>query len=113
MMFPHSVTVYHYDDRTGAYVRQYIQGVYWQGGGEATAANNGEEHKQVASVILSPQKTALYAAGALSVHLDDVIVRGNGSVIQSVQDLTDYAKIVSVTENVCGSTVDNIVLGVC
>lgn len=113
MMFPHSVTVYHYDDRTGAYVRQYIQGVYWQGGGEATAANNGEEHKQVASVILSPQKTALYAAGALPVHLDDVIVRGNGSVIQSVQDLTDYAKIVSVTENVCGSTVDNIVLGVC
>lgn len=113
MMFPHSVTVYHYDDRTGAYVRQYIQGAYWQGGGEATAANNGEEHKQVASVILSPQKTALYAAGALSVHLDDVIVRGNGSVIQSVQDLTDYAKIVSITENVCGSTVDNIVLGVC
>lgn len=113
MMFPHSVTVYHYDDRTGAYVRQYIQGVYWQGGGEATAANNGEEHKQVASVILSPQKTALYAAGALSVLLDDVIVRGNGSVIQSVQDLTDYAKIVSITENVCGSTVDNIVLGVC
>lgn len=113
MMFPHSVTVYHYDDRTGAYVRQYIQGVYWQGGGEATAANNGEEHKQVASVILSPQKTALYAAGALSVHLDDVIVRGNGSVIQSVQSLTDYAKIVSITENVCGSTVDNIVLGVC
>ena len=113
MMFPHSVTVYHYDDRTGAYVRQYIQGVYWQGGGEATAANNGEEHKQVASVILSPQKTALYVAGALSVHLDDVIVRGNGSVIQSVQSLTDYAKIVSITENVCGSTVDNIVLGVC
>lgn len=42
-----------------------------------------------------------------------MIVRGKGPDIQSVHDLTDYAKIVSVTENVCGSTVDNIVLGVC
>ncbi len=113
MMFPHSITVYHYNERTGIYTRQYIQGVYWQGGGEATAANNGEEHKKSASVIFSPQKTALYAAGAFSVRLDDVIVRGNGPEIQSTKDLTDYAKVVSITENVCGSAVDNLVLEVC
>lgn len=50
MMFPHSITVYHYNAHTGAYARQYIQGVYWQGGGEATAANNGEEHKALFSL---------------------------------------------------------------
>ena len=113
MMFPHAITVYHYNERTGTYARQYIQGVYWQGGGEATAANNGEENKKVTTVILSPQKTALCAAGALSVCLDDVVIRGSGPDIQSVRDLTDYAKVVSIAENVCGSTVDNIVLGVC
>lgn len=111
MMFPHDITIYHLNIINGqdVYDKTHIQGVYWQGSVSTSYASKGNDKVNAVTIITSPQNARTYQS-AWTVAVGDKIIQGDGQDITSVKELSSYVTVQSVTNNNCGSSVDNVVI---
>ena len=111
MMFMHDITIYHLDIVNGqdVYTRTYLKGVYWQGSTSASFASKGNDKTNATTIITSPQNAQKYGT-EWTMSVGDKIIKGNGKNINSIKELNSYVTVQSVTNNSCGSAVDNVVI---
>lgn len=111
MMFMHDCTIYHLDIVNGqdVYTRTYLKGVYWQGSASASFASKGKDKTNATTIITSPQNAQKYGT-EWTVTVGDKIIKGNGKNINSIKELKSYVTVQAVTNNSCGSAVDNVVI---
>ena len=111
MMFMHECTIYHLDIVNGqdVYTRTYLKGVYWQGSMSASFASKGNDKTNAATSITSTQN-AKKDGTEWTVAVGDKSIKGNGKNINSIKELNSYVTVQSVTNNSCGSAVDNVVI---
>ena len=111
MMFMHDITIYHLYNVNGqdVYTRTYLKGVYWQGSTSASFASKGNEKTNATTIITSPRNAQKYGT-EWTVAVGDKIIKGNGKNINSIKELNSYVTVESVTNNSCGSAVDNVVI---
>ena len=113
-MFPHTITIYSHlsQNLEDVYTRQVVSGVYWYGSTGISASGKGVDEVSTVKIVASPQTTSEYGK-TWDVHNGDRIVKGVHSEISSFKDLSGKQAItvVSVSESICGSPVDNITIG--
>ena len=111
MMFMHECTIYHLDIVNGqdVYTKTHLKGVYWQGSTSASFASKGNDKTNATTIITSPQNAQKYGT-EWTVAVGDKIIKGNGKNINSLKELNSYVTVQSVTNNSCGSAVDNVVI---
>lgn len=111
-MFPHTITIYRHSVINGAdvYDKQVLDGFYWNGKVTQNADNKGVDNTAKITAVSSPERAKSYG-DKWSVEVGDIIIKGKGSNISSLKELTlPYYKVCAVEENICGSDVDNIVV---
>ncbi|MCM1115610.1 MAG: hypothetical protein NC397_08960 [Clostridium sp.] len=112
-MFPHDITIYRHCvlNGTDIYNKQVLNGFYWNCKTAQSVKNKGADNAAEVTVISSPQMAQRYG-NKWKIQVGDIIIKGKGSNISSLKDLTDvqYYKVYAVEENICGSDVDNIVV---
>lgn len=108
-MFKHSVTFYHYNEKSNAYTALYVDDVYIEKTTKTTAESNGRQRSASLRITTSPTMTKDFN-NQWSVIVGDYVVLGHGKAIKSVKELPEYYSVTGITENVCGSAVDNIVI---
>lgn len=108
-MFPHTITVYHLvqTKNSDKYEMLVIPNVYVQKKKGKTQNKTHIEAQNELIVTLS-QTASRTLTG--SFFAGDKLVVGQGNKIASIKELSDYYTITSVSENVFGCSVDNIVI---
>ena len=111
MMFMHEITIYHLGIVNGqdVYTATHLKGVYWQGSTSASFASKGNDKTNATTIITSPQNAQKYGT-EWTVSAGDKIIKGSGKNITSVKELNSYVTVQTVTDNSCGSSVDNVVI---
>lgn len=110
-MFMHECTIYHLEIVNGqdVYKKTYLKGVYWQGSTSASFVSKGNEKTNATTIITSPQNAQKYGT-EWTVAVGDKVIKGNGKNINSIKELKSYVTVQAVTNNSCGSAVDNVVI---
>lgn len=104
-MFPHDITIYHYEDET--YTKTYLKGVYLYGSDGISPSGNGISKNHLKTVIIP--KTALFEG--LNIYPNDKLVKGEGADIETIKELSDFVTVTRISDNRCNSDLDNIELG--
>lgn len=104
-MFPHTITIYHYEDEV--YTSHVINGVYLYGSDGISLSGKGIASNHLKTVIIP--KMAL--EDGLKIETNDKLVMGEGKDIETIRDLKDFITITKVSRNICNSDLDNIELG--
>lgn len=107
-MFRQSVTFYHYNEKSNAYTATYVDDVYIEKTTKASAESNGRQRNANITITTSP--TIAKNFSSWRVFVGDYVVVGHGKAIKSVKELSEYYSVTGITENICGSAVDNIVI---
>ena len=110
-MFPHTITIYRHKVENGADIitRQIVKGVYWYGGSGITSTGKGTTEENSATIISSPETTGKYKRG-WTIEPKDRILKGEHPEITALREIPASLTVISVDENICGSTVDNITI---
>lgn len=110
-MFPHTITIYRHRVEAGADVitRQIVNGVYWYGGTGISQNGKGTTEENSATIITSPEAAAQYGSG-WTIEPKDRILKGEHPDITGLRDIPAALTVVTVEDNRCSSTVDNITI---
>lgn len=105
-MFPHVITIYIYDEKSDAYSRQVVEGVYWTNT-DNVPINEKQEHNGQATIIIPKE-----LMNNVRVENGCFIARGEHPVINSITDLEkiESIKVSSIQVNDAGFEVDNITI---
>ena len=110
-MFPHTITIYRHSVEQGAdkITRQIVKGVYWYGGEGITTSGKGTTESNSATIISSPEAAGQYKS-SWDIKPKDRILKGECPEINSLKEIPAALTVISVDENICGSSVDNITI---
>lgn len=111
MMFPHTITIYHHSTENGEdrYSKTVLKGFYWNAGKSLTGADKGAESEKATTIISNPENAHKYGTEWI-IHLDDMVLLGEGKDITSFREIENAVTVIGIAVNVCGSDVDNIVI---
>lgn len=111
MMFPHIVTIYHYDviGKTENYTKQIIQGAYVQEKKAVAKEGKGIKRDRSVTVTFSVDKTNEFN-NKWTCKEGDRLVIGKGKDINKFADIPDAYIIKEIQINKSGGLADNIVL---
>ncbi|MBP3446220.1 MAG: hypothetical protein J6K64_02985 [Clostridia bacterium] len=112
-MFPHTITIFHHTASGGedVYTRKVVEGVYWHGSTGISRDGKGQESTDSITVISSPENASTYGR-KWSVQKGDKVVKGACGDISSFKELNskEVITVMSVADNRCNSSVDNITI---
>lgn len=113
-MFPHTITIFRHIQtlKEDTYTRHVLKGVYWYGTDGMSKSGNGTVEYKSINVIIPKDLVDTYDI-EWNVKLHDKIVLGEVDDITSINDLKVYEDVINVTsisKNICGSKLDNIVI---
>lgn len=111
MMFPHTITIYRHSvvDGKDVYHRQMLGGVYCYGS-EGIAGSGKGTAEDSSMIVITSQTTAAAFGVEWDVRKGDRIIKGEGKEISSLKEIDGGFTVLSVEDNRCGSTVDNITI---
>lgn len=110
-MFPHTITIYHYEEIAGAdkITRQVVEGVYWYGGIGSASNGKGATEEDTATIVTSPERAQDYGS-AWTIYRRDRVIKGVGAEVKSLKEIPAGITVLRIDENICGSAVDNITI---
>lgn len=105
-MFPHTITIYLYDEKTDTYTNQVVKGVYWSGS-DSVALSETRSHSGSTTIVVP--KTLM---NDIKVENGCYIAKGEHDNITSMKDLEDMTSIQvsNIQVNDSGWSVDNITI---
>ncbi len=105
-MFPHTITIYIYDEEKQVYTRQVVKGVYWTNSDSSTIAES-RNHSGLGTIVIPK---ALMAS--VNVVNGCYIVKGEQEDITSMKDLDNMQciQVSSIQVNDAGWDIDNITI---
>lgn len=105
-MFPHTITIYIYDESSGKYTRQIVDGVYWTGN-DNVSINEVRNHSNNVTIVVPKE-----LMNQVNVINGCYIAKGNQPEITSMQELENMTSIQvsSIQINDSGWDVDNITI---
>lgn len=109
-MFRDSITIYHHSTTGGVdtYTKQYLDGGFYVMPSKTVYdGGKGFERTQQTTIVSSAEKAHTYG-DKWHIALKDRVVKGKGGDITAWSDIPDAITVNSITENLCGSDVDNI-----
>ena len=110
-MFPNTVTIYRHEikDNRDVYFRQVVKGFYIWGSMGLVGKGKGAENDDKIKIMSSPERAADYGK-TWNVKKGDLIIKGTGKEISALKELAESFTVMSVEENICGSSVDNVLI---
>ena len=106
-MFPHTITVFVFDEGTQSYAREVIEGVYWDSSLSQNQSGKARENSVRASIVIPKAKMEN------SIVRGSYIVKGEVGQINSMSELAQYDEKIQVTEvefHDAGWDIDNMVV---
>lgn len=110
-MFPHTITIYHHEivGNADEYTKQIVSGVYVQEQYGITKSGHGQQNSR--SITITTNKLLCDAFGIdWTIAENDRVIIGIGEDITRFADIPKAYTVTNITENKCGSDVDNIVI---
>lgn len=101
-MFPHIITIFHYENET--YHKDTVDGVFWYGNNGIKLSGKGIEETNAINIII-PKDTLK----GTEINEKDYIVKGVANEIVSFKDLKQYKDVItvfSVNDYDCNSDLD-------
>jgi len=104
-MFPHTITIFTYDETTETYSREVIVGVYWESTQNLNNSGKGKEQSDTTSIVIPGTSNSIVKGS--------YIVKGEVAQITSMADLEQYdekIQVNSVAYHDAGWDIDNTVI---
>lgn len=103
-MFPHTITIYHFNEKTQEYEKQVVKGVWWSGA-DSVSINIRRDHSGTAQVIVP--KALMYD---IDVRNGDHVAKGETKDITTASEFEDLEcfEVSSVQMNDAGWDIDNL-----
>lgn len=112
-MFPHTITIFHHEIQNGSdvYTRYVVPGVYWYGSTGISESGKGAEAVKDITIVTSPETARTYNK-KWRAQAKDRIVKGEHPAISAFKELEgkEVMTVISVTDDVIGSNVDNVTI---
>lgn len=110
-MYPHTITIYRHCIENGRdiYTKHILKGVYFRNGTVAAKSGNGFEKSCETVISVRPELSRTFNE-TWNVTIGDKIVLGIGREISSFKELQNFVTVKTVSENICGSPLDGVVI---
>ncbi len=105
-MFPHTITIYIYDEEKQVYTKQIVKGVYWTNSDSTTISEN-RSHSGTGTIVIPKA-----LMDSVKVENGCYIAKGEHDDISSIKDLENVQciQVSSIQINDVGWDIDNITI---
>ena len=105
-MFPHTITIYSYDEKNEVYNKQIIKGVWWSGS-DNVPINEQRSHSGPTQIVIPKS-----LMNDVLVKNGDHIAKGETKDISSAKEFEDLEciEVTSIQINDAGWDIDNMVI---
>lgn len=105
-MFPHTITIYHFNEDTQIYEKQVVKGVWWSGS-DSVNISTQRAHSGTTQVVVPK------ALMNTKVYNGDHVAKGETKDITSASGFEDLEcfEVSSIQVNDAGWDIDNLVIG--
>lgn len=104
-MFPHTITIYNYNEKTESYSKQVVKGVWWSGS-DSVNISTQRSHSGTTQVVVPK------ALMDIDVRNGDHVAKGETKDITSASEFEDLEcfEVSSIQVNDAGWDIDNLVI---
>lgn len=105
-MFPYTITIFTYDEDTGTYSRQVVEGVWWTGT-DSVPISESRSHSAPTTVVIPKS-----LMNDVTIKNGCYIVKGEHEDIRSMEELEDSEciEVTNIQINDVGTELDNITI---